>query len=156
MQRVKRPTACSCLLLAATAFGCSSQLDLGHDLKVRVTTPSNTPGTTNPGDMPDAADAPDARDDPDASSTPSKGVIPTAPNGPTSSTCVGIPCFAGSVLDLATSEGSAKGLVMDADNVFWAATVGQALMVTPRDGSVTTAISTPMAGPFRIDEDETN
>ena len=150
MHRAIRPSARFGLLLLASLSGCSSQLDLGHDLKASVTGPRNTPNTTNTPDMPDASDAPDA------SNLPSPRTIPTAPNSPTSSTCVGIPCFAGPVLDLATSDGSAKGLVMDADNVFWAATAGQALMVTPKDGSVTTAISTPMAGPFRIDEDETN
>ncbi len=157
MQRVKQPSTRSCLLLAASLFGCSSQLDLGHDLRVHVTAPSNGPASRF---EPDASasdassDAPDAANGAlDAGKTP--GPL-SAPRSPTASGCVGIPCFGGPVLDLATSAGNAKGLVLDADDVFWAATAGQAVMVTPKDGSETGAVVVPNAGPFSLAEDDIN
>jgi hypothetical protein len=60
------------------------------------------------------------------------------------------------VIDVAVSDGAAKGLVMDADNVFWAAPAGQEMMVTPRDGSATMHVQTPTGGPYAVAEDDAN
>ena len=63
----------------------------------------------------------------------------------------------GPVLVLATSMGSAKGLVIDADDIFWAATAGGAMMMTPKDGTATITVPTPnAAGPFRVAQDDAN
>jgi sugar lactone lactonase YvrE len=51
--------------------------------------------------------------------------------------------------------GNARGLVVDADNVFWAATTAQALMITPKGGGESTAIPVPLGGPFRVVADDT-
>ncbi|HEX3776549.1 MAG TPA: hypothetical protein VHV51_18885 [Polyangiaceae bacterium] len=120
------------LLSSLGLCACSGKLDLGHDLMSPIT-------------LPDAS-----------SSAPQKINTPTVPDTPTSSTCVGIPCFQGAVIDVATSAGAAKGLVMDADNVFWAASVGQEMMITPRDGGATMAAPTPSGGPYAVAADDTN
>lgn len=78
----------------------------------------------------------------------------SAPTSPTPTDCSGVPCFAGQVLELAQSAGSAKGLAIDKSNVFWAATAGQALMVTPKDGSPTRTTVTPNAGPYGVAVDD--
>jgi hypothetical protein len=76
--------------------------------------------------------------------------------GDTGGGCEATPCFAGPVLDLARSTGSAKGLVLDANNVFWAATAAQAIMVTPKAGGATETIPTSGGGPYRIDASDTD
>ena len=147
-------------LLLGFALGiaaCSSHLDLGHDLQGHVVSPDHPDQPSMPDMMPDASvvsDAANVPDAPDDSSTPDQPTIPTAPETPTASTCVGIPCFAGPELLLASSMGNAKGLVVDADNIFWAATSGQAMMMTPKDGTETTAVPTP--SPYRVAADDTN
>jgi hypothetical protein len=135
------PTLASCWLALLGISACMSHLDLGNDLQSGVAAPS----------MPDAGlDASSPSDGGDASSTPDAGAPASGP------TCVGIPCFAGPPQVLTTSLGSAKGLALDADYVFWAATAGQALMITPKDGSETMRNSTPTAGPFRVAINDTN
>jgi len=128
-------------LLAAFVFGgvvgCSGKLDLGHDVQTAVTDPGNMPKISPDAGAGDAA------------------AIPVVSDVPTPATCVGIPCFRGGVNDVGTSDGAAKGLAMDVDNVFWAATAGDAVMITPRDGSLAMKASTPNGGPFRIAENET-
>ncbi|HEX5100982.1 MAG TPA: hypothetical protein VFV94_15840 [Polyangiaceae bacterium] len=59
-------------------------------------------------------------------------------------------CFDGPVLELAHSEGNAKGLVLDDTNVYWAAATAQAIMITPKAGGPSDEIGTPGAGPFRV------
>jgi hypothetical protein len=156
-----RTVAGWCFPLFFGLISCSSRLDLGHDLQSAVLTPngSNTPdasdasaqAASDASSTSDAADA-DTADAADAATTPT---IPTAPSTPTASTCVGSPCFAGPVVDMASSMGSAKGLVVDADNVYWAADAAQALLFTPKDGSETLVDPTPIAGPFRVAIDDT-
>ena len=122
-------------LTLLTALGCSGKLDLGHDVQSGVT--GNNPKIT-----PDAGDG-------DAATIPVISAVPTP------ATCVGIPCFRGPINDVATSTGAAKGLTMDVDNVFWAATAGDAVMITPRDGSMTMGVETANGGPFRVAENDT-
>jgi hypothetical protein len=171
MLRLELTAARSLWLLGLGLAACTSHLDLGHDIQNAVTAPRNVPDASTPDaatadaandaaatSAPDAAPTPDAStpdaSTPDAStpdaSTPDAGSTPTGP------TCVGIPCFLGPVQVLATSLGNAKGLVVDADDVFWAATGAQALMVTPKDGSATSVNPTPTAGPLRVAIDDTN
>jgi hypothetical protein len=144
------------LLLSLSLAACTSHLDLGHDIQNAVTAPRNVPDASSAaGGDSDAATAPDAAMTPDAS-MPDAATTSEAGAPPTGPLCVGIPCFAGPPQVLATSQGSAKGLVVDADYIFWAATAGQALMVTPKDGSPTSTDPTPTAGPFRVGLDDTN
>lgn len=76
--------------------------------------------------------------------------------GQTATSCAGVPCFAGPVIDLASSSGNAKGLVLDDASVFWAATSAQAILVTPKVGGVTQTIATSGGGPFRVAASATN
>jgi hypothetical protein len=144
------------LLLFGLA-ACSSKLDLGHDLIVNRTPPDKTLGTPT---IPDAGAPMDAAPPMIEASTVVDAAAPAqpllAPTERTASVCVGIPCFAGPVLDLATSDGNARGIVMDADNVFWAATAGMELMQTSKDGSVASGTVTLSGGPFAIGADDLN
>ena len=141
MLRAEHVAARAGWLLVLGFAACSSHLDLGHDV-------------ADQGDPSNISTSPSS--DLDASIPTDSGGAVTAPSTPTGSTCVGAPCFAGPVETLATSMGNARGLVVDADNVFWAATTGQALMITPKDGSETIAIPVPLGGPFRVVADDTN
>src|SRR5690349_16467850 len=58
--------------------------------------------------------------------------------------------FTGSVIDLAYSKGSAKGLAVDANTIYWAATAAHEIMVTAKDGSETVGIPTPDGAPYRV------
>jgi sugar lactone lactonase YvrE len=84
------------------------------------------------------------------------GGAASASGGATGSSCDGVSCFAGPVVDLAHSKGSAKGLVLDATTIYWAATAAQALMVTPKDGGATLANDTPAGGPYRVAASESH
>jgi len=73
-----------------------------------------------------------------------------APSERTPATCDGGPCFAGPVVEIASSMGNAQSLVLDRDNVYWAAPAARMLMLTPRDGSPTVGIEAPAGGPYRL------
>jgi len=91
----------------------------------------------------------------DPPAQPSLPVVRTAPESRTSALCGTAPCFAGNILDLATSEGSAKGLALDQDTLFWAASAGQALMTTSKDGTSTAKVVVPPGGPYGVAVDDT-
>jgi hypothetical protein len=65
-------------------------------------------------------------------------------------------CFAGPVLQLARSEGNAKGLVLDDANVYWAAATAQVIVITPKGGGTSEEIPTPGAGPYRLAANDTH
>ena len=67
-------------------------------------------------------------------------------------TCAGAPCFAGPVLDLATSGGNAKGLALDETDAYWAASSAGVIMKTPKGGGPSTAIPAP-DGPYLVSSD---
>jgi sugar lactone lactonase YvrE len=65
-------------------------------------------------------------------------------------------CFGGPVLELAHSEGNAKGLVLDDRNVYWAAATAQVIVITPKAGGPSDEIQTPGAGPYRVAANDTD
>jgi sugar lactone lactonase YvrE len=73
-----------------------------------------------------------------------------APTQRTAASCGLLPCFGGPVIELGVSPGSAAGLALDAQNVYWAATTGEALIVTPKSGGASTVVWTPAGGPFAV------
>jgi len=80
----------------------------------------------------------------------------TAPESRTAALCAGTPCFAGPVVELATSSGSARGLALDQSTLFWTASAAQALMATPKDGTPTTKIVAPPGEPAGVALDDEN
>lgn len=54
------------------------------------------------------------------------------------------------MLEVASSKGDAKSIVLDDDNVYWAAPAAHTLMITPRDGGTTSEVEVPTGGPFRV------
>ena len=92
----------------------------------------------------------------DLSAEPLPPGAQTAPDSPTTTLCVGTPCFVGPVQNLATSDGAAEGLAIDETSLFWAASSAEALMVTLKDGTATTKIVTPPGGPYGVAVDDMN